>query len=110
MSSAAAAQPLSEQETYAMVGKQLQDIQDKLHPSAGELVTSTAPLSYKLGDLPGAIEIAQGLRDALRGNPWIQVKGFTVTVGWPPGITFEFEIPELAKAQKDTGASHAVSP
>lgn len=52
-----------------------------------------------------ALQKASALRDAWRTNPYVEVTGFSVTVGWPPSIEFQFDFKETPPGTGQDGAS-----
>ena len=81
---ACAQEIISQAETFDYIGSALADI------------NQTYVMNQSSGPMADAMELAidqvRALRDALAGNPYVRMDGFSV--GFPAGISVDFTFPE----------------
>jgi hypothetical protein len=106
MGSECFAQQPTEKETFEELAKRLGEAQRALggpapfaarraarakHPQRQE---ETEDANAMPGGVETAIKSVQSIGQYLRGNPYVQLKGFKVKIGFPPGLDVDFEIPQ----------------
>lgn len=71
---------------------------------AWSLITSNDPggspnaSGFASGSLKSAIDTVKGLASDLRNNPYVRLKGFSISVALPPSLNIDFEMRETAGA------------
>jgi hypothetical protein len=106
----------SRAESFSELSKRLEEVQRSLQPpplvGSGEIRhserrrstarRSTAPkarVTYQYGYMPSiekAVTLMESLVADFQNNPWVRVKGFKVTLGFPPSVDVDFEVPPTA--------------
>ena len=86
ISSPCMAQQKTATETFEQLGTRIDEVQQSLG------AWSAGPMGA--GTMEKAIKIMESIVVDFRGNPWVQVKGFKVKLGFPPNIDIEFEVPQ----------------
>ena len=86
MSSHCMAQQRTANETFAQLGTRLDAAQQALGGwSAG---------ATGAGTIESTVKILESIVVDFRGNPWVQVKGFKIKLGFPPSIDIDVEVPQ----------------
>jgi hypothetical protein len=112
MGSECSAQQPTEKETFEEIAKQLGEAQRALGGAVGAFPAPVNPPTPPRAprrppraehetdapSMPGGVETAiksvQSIGQYLRGNPYVQLKGFKVKIGFPPGLDVDFEMPQ----------------
>jgi hypothetical protein len=85
MSSECMAQQRTAAETFSQLGTRLDAAQQALGGwSAGQTGAGT---------IENTVKILESIVVDFRGNPWVQVKGFKIKIGFPPSIDIDVEVP-----------------
>src|SRR5262245_39717194 len=105
MGSECFAQQPTEKETFEELAKRLGEVQRALRgprPVAAYPARAAKRAQRREEEtedsMPGGVETAiknvQSIVQYLQGNPYVQLKGFKVKIGFPPGLDVDFEVPQ----------------
>ena len=83
------AQARTAAETFAQLGTRLDAAQQAL---GGWTAGATGA-----GTVENCVKILESIVVDFRGNPWVQVKGFKIKLGFPPSIELDVEVPQTPR-------------
>ena len=91
------AQARTAAETFAQLGT-------RLTPRSRR--SADGPRCDRRGTVENCVKILELIVVDFRGNPWVQVKGFKIKLGFPPSIELDVEVPQNSQARRRSTLMH----